>query len=410
MSLGPDPGRASAALTYTLFDPLPCGFPEPKVPLLPMFTRGTFGGVRAGQFEIVGGDLRGSAIYKRGRYALLDAYRLSGVGPAGALLAPAYHCRTMLDAAISLGAELRLYSVDERLAPRLDDLERLVRESPVPVRAMLLTHYFGFAQHVEPVKAFCDSHGIALIEDCSHALFNLQGRPRLGQHGRYTIASPYKLLPCEEGGLLIPGPGAAMPATPNRPASLRAELGVVATMLQRKRAHRRTRQMVADVVALPRRVDELMQSPISRGTEGKATQAEPSSMYLRSEEGLAGSRVARALMRWCNRDHAAHGRRANYERWARLAAQLPQCRPLFPVLPDDCVPYMFPLLIERPEPHFYVLKRLGMPIWRWDEMAVSACRTAAHYRQHLLHLPCHQALTEAELDWMHKAVSEVLRR
>lgn len=400
----------AAPLTYTLFDPAPCEFPEPRVPLLPMFTFDALGGTQASRFRIVGGGLRGSKVYKRGRYALLDAYRLSGVGREGALLAPAYHCRTMLDAAISLGGELMLYELDEQLAPKLASLERLVKEARTPVRAMLLTHYFGFAQNVAPLESFCNVHGIALIEDCSHALFNLHGAERLGQHGRYTIASPYKLLPCEEGGLLIPGPGAAMPDRPNRPAGLRTDISLLATMLQRKRAHQRTKTLVADVSLLGQQIGVQSAAGIERGAESTASQAGTSSMYLKGEEGLAGSWIARRLMSLCNLDIAAERRRANYRRWAALTQSLHHCRPLFPVLPDDCVPYMFPLLIDHPENHFYMLKRLGMPIWRWDEMAVSGCPTAARFRQHLLHLPCHQALTEAELTWMHTAVAEVMRQ
>jgi len=106
---------------------------------------------------------------------MFDAYRLSGVGAHGSLLAPAYHCRTMLDPAISLGASIGLYPLDEALAPDLASLRQLVRGGPQPVRALLLTHFFGFAQAAAPIRALCDEHGIALIEDCSHALFDPRG-------------------------------------------------------------------------------------------------------------------------------------------------------------------------------------------------------------------------------------------
>ena len=51
----------------------------------------------------------------------------------------------------------------------------------------------------------------------------------------------------------------------------------------------------------------------------------------------------------------------------------------------------------------------NLAIWRWDEMAVSGCQVATRYRKHLLHLPCHQALAEDEIAWMHTAVSAVMR-
>lgn len=114
MSGGPHSHEQSheQSLTYTVYDPSPCSFPEPKIPLLPTFDWATVGSSARGEFVGVG-DHRNSRSYKRGRYALFDAYRLCGVGPEGSLLAPAYHCRTMLDPAVRLGAELALYELDD---------------------------------------------------------------------------------------------------------------------------------------------------------------------------------------------------------------------------------------------------------------------------------------------------------
>ena len=101
-------------------------------------------------------------------------------------------------------------------------------------------------------------------------------------------------------------------------------------------------------------------------------------------------------------------RRRHYAAWTQGVAGLAAARPLRPALPDSCVPYMFPLLIDHPEFHFALLKRLGVPIWRWDEMARSDCPVAAAYRLRLLHLPCHQDLSAADMAWMVAAVRAVL--
>jgi dTDP-4-amino-4,6-dideoxygalactose transaminase len=68
---------------------------------------------------------------------------------------------------------------------------------------------------------------------------------------------------------------------------------------------------------------------------------------------------------------------------------------------------MFALLLERPQLDFPRLKRLGVPMWRWDEMAWSECPVAQRYRMALVHLPCHQSLDRAELDWMINSVQRV---
>jgi perosamine synthetase len=399
----------AATLTYKLFDPSGCGFPEPRVPLLPMLSSRGIGPSRQGEFVLVGAGRRHRG-YTRGRYALYDAYRLCGVGERGALLAPAYHCRTMLDPAISLGAELLLYPVRDDLSPDLGGLARLLARARQPVRAMLLTHYFGFAQDAAEVSAFCRAHDIALIEDCSHALFNRRSAERLGQHGRYTIASPYKLFPCEEGGMLIPATGAALPGDGIARSGWKAELRVLVSALRRKLARRHSAAVDTRAEEVESELAALARVPLTRAAERTAALPGTSGMYVSSEQPLAGPRTARWLMKLCSVDHVARRRRDNYLRWRDAVTGLPHCRPLFGQLPDDSVPYMFPLLIEHPQAHFYALKRLGMPIWRWDEMAVSDCAVATHYGRHLLHLPCHQAVSEDELAWMIAAVSAVMRR
>ncbi len=101
-------------------------------------------------------------------------------------------------------------------------------------------------------------------------------------------------------------------------------------------------------------------------------------------------------------------RRANYRQWATALAGLPGGRALFPELAETCVPYMFPLLLTEADPLFFQLKQAALPIWRWDEMAVSDCAVAAGYRLRLLHLPCHQDLNAAQMAWMTALVAKAL--
>ncbi|MGS0754212.1 DegT/DnrJ/EryC1/StrS family aminotransferase [Roseateles sp. GG27B] len=254
-------------LTYSFFDPSPCEFPSPKVQLLPSLARAvTNDEDRTAGFELVGRG-RDKRLYTRGRYALFEAYRLCGVGPQAGLLAPAYHCRTMLDPAISLNAIVTLYPLRADLAPDLAALETQLIAMPQRPRAMLLTHYFGFPQDAESVKAFCDRHDLALIEDCSHALFNPREQPRLGQFGKYTIASPYKLLPCEEGGLLIAAKSAALTVANPKRASLLTDAKTISNAIGRIRLNRKQQVNTTDIDNLPTTLARILLKPIAAGFE-----------------------------------------------------------------------------------------------------------------------------------------------
>jgi hypothetical protein len=121
------------------------------------------------------------------------------------------------------------------------------------------------------------------------------------------------------------------------------------------------------------------------------------------------TRVARGLMRASAVGRIAARRRGHYRRLLQAVADLPGATPLHAELPESVVPYMFPLLIDRPDEVFAPLKRLGVPIWRWDALANTGCPVADRYGQALFQLPCHQELRDRELEWMIRSLRGVLR-
>lgn len=390
------------ALEYVLFDGAPFDFPPALLPVMPPFRLAALRW---------GADTRratpawaaGGRHYGRARYALRDAYRMSGVGPAGALLAPAYHCRTMLDPALALGAPVRLYAVDESLRPDLGDIARQLERTDQPVKAVLVTHYFGFAYDLRELAALCRARDVALVEDCAQSMPLATPSNGMGVTGRWCVASPWKFFPCEDGGVLWSGTGQTLDLPPLRAPGTRGELAQLRRMGERARLHLprdgRGLAAVAERAGDPR---EQVAQAVSRRLEG------PSQEYQRERESISCAVVSRWIVAHSDIAEVVAVRRANYERWARAASDLPSARAPWPVLGPNDTPYMFPLLIEHPERHFAPLKRAGLPIFRWDSMAASACTTAARYRLGLLHLPCHQALTDEELEWMIRTVGGVL--
>jgi len=397
-------------MQYQRFDPGACDFPKPRVPVLPALHWHSLGQGRKSAFHSLGGGAN-ARVFTRGRYALAEAYRQCGVGSQGALLAPAYHCRTMLDPAISLGAEIALYALSPDLSPDLASLADSLTRCRQPVRALLLTHYFGFPQNLAPLVTFCAEHDINLIEDCSHALFTLDGANvagnAMGQTGRFGIASPYKFFPSEDGGVLWTNREHLSQKTiTQRAPGLIHELKGVLHAFQRARAAHEG----LDVNQLDAQIATLSNKLQVTGRDDTLQSDQPSPYYVFGEAALKSLRGSRWIMRRTNTERLVDRRRANYEQWLGAIADLPHCQALFPQLPADCVPYMFPLVIERPDIHFFALKQLGVPVWRWDDMAVSACPLAASYRLKLLHLPCHQELSERQMTWLITAIQKVFQQ
>lgn len=409
-------------MKYQRFDASECGFPKPRVPILPSlnwYSLCLFENPNR-TFTRINADTN-SIDFSRGRYALTEAYRQCGVGKHGALLAPSYHCRTMLDPAIRLGAQVILYHVKIDLSPDLDSLAAILATSKQPIKALLVTHYFGFAQDLASLKEFCARNQIVMIEDCTHAMFvKSDGNTRpnhqtIGKTGRYCVASPYKFFPSEDGGVLWTNSRDTPAMDPQERQPLKQEIKAVVHAMQSALSSattaNTTKQFAStdhmDGHVAPHR-DDRIPDPIGLDTVEQTSGTSP--YYHAEQEHLQSLVSSRWVMRHTNLKRLVDRRRQYYQHWVSAVADLPHCRALFSELPDDCVPYMFPLYIDHPESHFYALKQLGIPIWRWDDVAKSNCSVATDYRLKVLHLPCHQELLTYQIDWMTTAVKKIMKQ
>ena len=393
-------------LELAQFDPEPCGFPKPRVSHLPDKPDISLSGKWPP--ELLGRCIPGNyRHFTRGRYALGEAYRITGVGRNGALPAPAYHCVTMLDPAIALHADILLYPLHHDLSPDLTKLDELLVAHGKPVKALLATHYFGLAKDFTELKLWCDTHRIAFIEDCSHTLFTETFQaPGTGVLGRFVAASPYKFFACADGGLLYSPDPRPLDTVTTKSAGVIQELRGLKRTLEK---YRSTGPTAADIGLIDTQLAELGTQPLVAGRELSTAYARPSPQYSAAESGTASLFGSRCIVKLSSICDNGKRRRGNYQHWADAVAELPNCHALFPDLPENSFPYMFPLHIAFPYPHFYRLKHLGVPVWRWDEMAFSDCAVAHNYRLHLLHLPCHQALTKIQMQWMITVLAKTLR-
>lgn len=387
----------------TVFYPLAAhgrNYPKPVVPLLPSASWDGWSSRKSVFAESA--FLACGTSFIRGRYALAEAMRRSGAGIGKRVLLPAFHCRAIVEPVLYLGAQPCFYPVTADLQPDFAALAALADNGDMPVAAMVMTHYFGFPNDVGCAEQFCVAHRIALIEDCAHALYGRAGGQLLGATGSYAVASIWKFLPSRDGGLLLDNTGAK---NAHRPAqSMLAEAKAVAAMLQDgcRRTWRHNSLPVIDV------------SEIGRQAALVAAHAEVHA----AEPGLkeftphlfewAALRSSRWLMKHATHERIARRRQENYLRWQEGMQSVPGAHPLFPDLPEDVVPYAFPLLTDTKGMAFHLLKSAGIPMWRWEDMAVTDCPVANGYRLRLLQLPCHQELRSDELDWMIRTVQSLL--
>jgi dTDP-4-amino-4,6-dideoxygalactose transaminase len=135
--------------------------------------------------------------------ALHLAYLGAGVGPGDEVIVPSMTFAATAAAAIYCQATPVFADIlgphDLSLDPA--DVERKITSR---TKAVTVVHFAGYPAPVKELKALCDAHGVALIEDAAHAPdAHVDGRMlgTWGLAGAFSFFSN-KVLACGEGGLV----------------------------------------------------------------------------------------------------------------------------------------------------------------------------------------------------------------
>lgn len=376
----------------------PMGATASPVPRLPVMGWQTFSGARPAGLPILLDHPR-HVLTTSGRAAILLALQCIGVGPDDIVLLPMYHCPTMVAPVKTLRADAAFYPIDASGAPRLDWLDQ---HAPTRARAMLVTHYFGLPQPMEAVRAWCDARGIALIEDCAHAMFGRSGERPVGSWGDVAIASLTKFFPTPEGGVLaLNRPELPMPALTSVPAL--HQVKAAADILHMGASHDRLtglNGLIRGVFALRGLLRRAPSAPAPADEVHEEVDANMalidlplSHRALTAASGWVATRVPQQRI--------VATRRRHYDTFATAFRDLDGVRPLLPRLPPDSAPYVFPLWVRSPDPGYLEMRRLGVPVSRWDRLWPGVPRLpgdmGVEWSHHVLQLACHQDLSDADL-------------
>ncbi|WP_305822835.1 DegT/DnrJ/EryC1/StrS family aminotransferase [Massilia brevitalea] len=346
-----------------------------------------------------------------GRVAIALALRELGVQAGDTVLVPAYHSPSMIPPVLWREATPVFYRVGPDAHVDLADLAARIDGR---TRAVMVTHYFGFAQDMAPIRALCDAYGIALVEDCAHAFIGEHAGQPLGSWGDYAIASSMKFFPIYEGGALV----SARRSLDNvrvHSAGAGFEMKAALNSLERGFAYGRLPAVQA-ALWLPLRAKGALWGLLKRGRRAPAKALAPDSSdssFNFDPRWLdkRSSWFARGMLKLAAPARIQALRRRHYLRLDTALRGLPGIRPLHAQLPDGACPWVFPLLADDPEALFARLKALGVPLTRfghplWQD--ADTCPNAAMLARRVLSLPCHQELREQEVDWLVDAVRKAV--
>ena len=140
------------------------------------------------------------AAVSSGTAGLHLSIRLAGVGPGDEVITSPYSFVASANCAIYEGATPVFADVD----PRTFNLDPAAVEAAVTPRtkAVVAVDIYGYPCELDELRAICDRHGLALIEDACEALgARYKGEP-LGSHGHLAVWAfyPNKQMTTGEGG------------------------------------------------------------------------------------------------------------------------------------------------------------------------------------------------------------------
>ena len=353
-----------------------------------------------------------------GRIAIGLALRDMGVGAGDVVLVPAYHSPSMIPPVLWLGAQVVFYRIHPDTTADLNDLAAKLGPS---VKAIMVTHFFGIPQDLRLLRALCDSHGLALLEDCAHCFFGRFQDTPVGTSGDYAIGSSMKFFPIYEGGCLVSARH-ALDAVRLRPAGAGFEAKAALAALEASFGYGRLRAVRA-VLSLPLRLKSALWSALKArraargaGDAGSTLAPDSSDSSFNFDPRWVDKRsstFSRLTLRAVSHTRIVALRRRNYLALQAALEKLPGCRPLFTILPDGACPWVFPLLVEQPEAVFARLHAAGVPMVRfgaslWPGVNAAVCANSVALGRQLIAFPCHQELREDESGWLIAAVTDAV--
>ena len=325
--------------------------------------------------------------------------------PGLTVLAPDYNSGNEILAMRAAGARIHYSHVDRRMQLDPDAIARLCDRHRPDV--LYVIHYIGWAQPIAALADLCRARNMLLVEDCALSLLSAPAGLRLGGFGQWSVFCLYKTLPLPTGALLVQnGPRLeALERLQLREVGPASVAGRTAELLvQRMRG--RASSVGAALQLAKRGLGRIAGAlDVRRANVGDIG-------FNLDEVDLAMSPVSRRLLDGFDVLDIRRRRIANYRRLESLLD--PRVIRVFPDLPDGACPLFFPILVPDKPAAARALQRRGVDALEfWNESMESGDEMgddARFLRAHVLELPVHQDLTERQLTYLARQVSDVTAR
>lgn len=315
------------------------------------------------------------------------------------VLAPDYHMGNELRAIRAAGAEVLLYPTGRDMQPDLDAVRRLCGRG---ADALFTIHYAGWPQPLRELRRLCDEHGMTLVEDCALSLLSESAGRAVGTFGDYAVFCLYKSLPVLDGGMLVQNRNVF-------PELDTLALEPIGTAFEAGRAA----ELWVDQFRSRFPVAGAMLASLKRNIGALLTACDVTRIPV-GDIGFDPRQCSLAMSLWSARvlprlDFLGirRRRRENYQLLSHLleTAGIPGLL----TLDAGVCPLFFPVLVREKSAAARALWSYGiMATELWNEGDPDSTKAegagARFLRRHVLELPIHQDVTEAQIRYMARHV------
>jgi hypothetical protein len=327
----------------------------------------------------------GLQFFRSGRGALYFAAEQLKKPGDNVILLPAYHCPALVEPFIAAGYQLEFYPLQADLTVDLTTLKNLVTAKTTHC---LLVRYFGNEAQVSSQLAWLSAQGLVTFDDCAHDLRSFL-QPELLADA--TICSVKKFIASSDGGALrLKSARKAL----LKPVPLGLELkNLLKTMLfgwQQKNAKPQTLLPAADATTTTK-------APAIATAHSAGQHNAVAFRYLQNQDKEQHCyRFTEWLFYHTKLDLVLAQRQQHCKQLMSALAGSPLGHLLWPQLPENSAPYVLPFLLHDSS-SFDLLRKRGLQVFRWEELAPTNCAISQDYRHRLIQIPCHQDLTPADI-------------
>jgi perosamine synthetase len=336
-----------------------------------------------------------------------------GLSAGDNVLVPAYHCTSLVDPILKYGSQVKFYDINVDLTPNFEDI---IKKIDSKTRAIVVIHYFGFPQPIRKFTELCRARGLYLIEDCAHVL---EGKTEdeivLGDSGDISIFSWRKFLPLYDGGQLLINNPKLILTVPWDEGGFLVSLKIAKNTLERLSEDYAGGRV--GWLSWSWKVFSLLAGHWtllrSRGRRALNMNSYDVGFNLNCVN-LKMSSISKRILKRANISKIIESRRVNYERLRDAVQNLPGVTPLYPTLPENICPWIFPLVIHGVKDAQLRLRERGIPANTWGgvihpSLILEQFPSARFLYGNLVFLPIHQGMEERHLRSMIQILDQVRR-